>query len=97
MMAEKVRLFESHRAEELIVSLPDPRRHMRIGRGARNFDIVIWDRVREGAVLGGTFAKFSPNPTIKHHLLSTGTKRLAEASPIGPVWDIGIRADDPEA
>ena len=34
---------------------------------------------------------------MKHHLLSTGNKRLAEASPLGPVWGIGLRADDPRA
>ena len=32
---------------------------------------------------------------MKHHLLSTGNKRLAEASPLDPVWGIGLRADDP--
>ena len=56
-----------------------------------------FDRVREDAVLAGNFAKFSQNPTMKYHLLSTGTKNLAEASPFDPVWGIGLRADDPEA
>ena len=31
------------------------------------------------------------------HLLSTGNKGLAEASPPDPVWDIGLRADDSRA
>ena len=31
------------------------------------------------------------------HLLSTGPKRLAEASPFDPAWGIGLPADDPEA
>ena len=34
---------------------------------------------------------------MKHHLLSTGNKRLAEASPLDPVWGIDLRADDPRA
>ena len=34
---------------------------------------------------------------MKHHFLSTGNKRLAEASPLDPVWGIGLRADDPRA
>ena len=34
---------------------------------------------------------------MKHHLLNTGNKRLAEASPLDPVWGIGLRADDPRA
>ena len=32
---------------------------------------------------------------MKHHLLSTGNKLLAEASPLDPVWGIGLREDDP--
>ena len=31
---------------------------------------------------------------MKHHLLSTGNKRLAEASPPDSVWGNGLRADD---
>ena len=63
----------------------------------RNFDDAVWDRVRDDAVLAGNFAKFSHNPTMKQHLLSTGTKFLAEDSPFYPVWGIGLREDDPEA
>ena len=73
-MAEKARLFKARRAEELIMSSTDPSAHTRIGRGVRNFDNVVWDLVREDAVLAGNFAKFSQNPTMKHHFLSTGTK-----------------------
>ena len=96
MMAEKARLVQDRRAEELFFS-PDPSAHTRIGRGVRDFDDAVWDRVCEDAVLAGNFARFSQNPTMKYHLLSTGTIRLAEASPFDPVWGIGLRADDPEA
>ena len=34
---------------------------------------------------------------MKHHLLSTGNKQLAEATLLDPVWDIGPREDDPLA
>ena len=74
VMAEKARLFQDRRAEELIVSSPDPSAHKRIGRGARTFDNEVWDGVREDAVLAGNFAKVSQNLTMKQHLLSTGTK-----------------------
>ncbi|CAN0390444.1 unnamed protein product [Scytosiphon promiscuus] len=37
----------------------DPREHKRLGRGMRNFDCAIWDRVREDGVLAGTFAKIT--------------------------------------
>ena len=95
MVAGKARLFKDHRAVELIMS-PDPSAQKRIGRGVRNFDSAAWDREKQNAVLCGKYAKFMQN-AMKHHLLSTGNKRLAEASPIDPVWGIGLRADDPRA
>ena len=97
-MAEKAHHFQDLRAEELITSSPGPSAHKRTGRGVRNFDNAVWDCVREDAVIAGNFATFSRNPTVKYHLLRTGTKRsLAEASLFDPVWGIGLRADDPEA
>ena len=97
MMAEKATLFKYHRAVELIMSSPDPSTHKRIGRSVRNFDSTVWDREKQNAVLSGNYAKFTQNPAMKHHLLSTGNKRLAEASPLDAVWGIGLRADDPRA
>ena len=41
MMAEKARLFQDRRAEELIMSSPDPSAHKRIGRGVRKFDNAV--------------------------------------------------------
>ena len=79
------------------MSSPDPSAHKCIGRGVRNYDSAVWDRVREDAVLAGNSAKFLQNPTMKHHLLSAGTNILAEASHFDPVWGFGLRADDPEA
>ena len=35
VMAEKARLFNGHRAVELIMSSPDPSAHERVGRGVR--------------------------------------------------------------
>ena len=63
----------------------------------RNFDSAVCDRENQNAVLSGNYAKFTPNLAMKHHLLSAGTKRLAEASPLDPVWGIGLRVDDPRA
>ena len=48
-------------------------------------------------MLSGTYAKFTQNPAMKLHLLSTANKRLAEASPLDPVWGIGLWANDPRA
>ena len=95
MIAGKAHLFQDRRAEDLALFSPDLRGHKRIGRGVRNFK-AIWDRAREG-VLTGTFDEFSQNPTMKQHLLNSGTNILTEVSPSDPVWSIGLLADDPEA
>ena len=58
MMAEKARLFQDRRTEELIMPSPDSSALNLHGRGMRNFDNTVWDHVREDAVLAGNFAKF---------------------------------------
>ena len=95
VMAEKARLFKDHNALELIMSSPDPSTHKRIGRGVCNFDSAVWDRDKQNAVLSGNYAKFTQTPAMKHHLYSTGNKRLP--SHVDPVWGVGLRADDPRA
>ena len=98
MMTEKARLLQrSSRSGARHGISPDPSTHKRGGRGVRNFDSAVWDREKQSAVLSGTNTKFTQNPAMTLHLLSTGNKRLAEASPLDPVWDIGLRADDPRA
>ena len=59
MMAEKVSLFEGHRAVELIMPSPEPSTHKRIGRGVRNFDSAVRGRERQHAELFGTYIKFT--------------------------------------
>ena len=79
------------------MSSSDPSAHERAGRGVRNFDSAAWDREKQHAVLSGKYARSTQNPAMKHHLLRTGNKRLAEACPLDPVWGIGLRTDDPRA
>ena len=44
----------------------------------------------------GSSSKFTKNPAMKKHLLSTGTSGLAEAIPFDAVSGICLRAGDPE-
>lgn len=53
-MVGKACRFQDHDAAELMFS-PDSRKHKRIGRGVRNFDCTIRERVREIVVFPGTF------------------------------------------
>jgi ribA/ribD-fused uncharacterized protein len=48
-----------------------------------------WDEVREDVMAKGLQAKFTQNEALKKILLSTGTKKLQEASPIDVYWGIG--------
>ena len=79
MMAEKTRLFEDHRAVELIMSSPSP--------STRNASVAVYttltpvlgtrksrtptclapagDKEKQNADLSGTYAKFTQNPAIK--------------------------------
>ena len=97
MMAETARLFLGHGTTERIMASPDPREHKGLGRGVHHFHCAIYDRAREDDVLAVCFAKFTQDPVKKQHLLSTGSKRLAEASPFDFVCGICFRADDPDA
>ena len=82
MIAAEARRYKDHRAVELIMSSPDPSAHERAGRGVRNFASAAWDREKQHVVLSGKYARSTQNPAMKHHLLSTGNKRLARASPL---------------
>ena len=97
MMAEKARFLKDHRAVELIMSSSDPSTHKHVGRGVRTFDTDVWDRGKPNAVLSGNYAKFTQTSAMKFHILSTANKQLARASPLDPVWGIGLRTDDPHA
>ena len=77
------------------MSSPDPSTHKRIGRGVRNSDSAVWDREKQNAVLFGNYHKFTQNSAMKPQPLSAGNKRLADASPLDPVWGNCLRADDP--
>ena len=63
------------------MSSPNPSTQKRIGRGVRDLDSDVWDREKQNAEVSGNYAKFTQNPAMKHHLLSAGNKRLAEARP----------------
>eukprot|EP00903_Cladosiphon_okamuranus_P005854 g5793.t1 len=63
----------------------------------RGYDQQLWDQHKLDIVARGNYAKFTQNEMMGQHLLGTGEKQLAEASPLDPVWGIGLRADNPAA
>ncbi|CAB1099916.1 unnamed protein product [Ectocarpus sp. CCAP 1310/34] len=97
MMSEKAKLFGDMTSYDKIMAATDPKTHKFLGRNVRPFDYAEWERRREEIVLTGSYAKFAQNHDMKHHLLETGTRLLAEASPFDRVWGIGMSACCPDA
>lgn len=97
LMSEKARLFNDTQIYSQIMASSSPRVHKDLGRRVRNFDHGRWERHREDIMLTGAYAKFAQNPILRQHLLSTGDRVLAEASPVDPLWGIGISAHHPDA
>ncbi|MBO9611475.1 MAG: NADAR family protein [Dyadobacter sp.] len=97
MMAEKARLFENEPLRERIIACASPGEAKALGRMVENFDEQTWITKRREIVLEGSIQKFSQNPELGSYLLNTSDRILVEASPVDPVWGIGLPADDPRA
>jgi len=97
MMAEKARLFGDGDIEARILAATDPGAAKALGRKVRGFDPARWERHCLDIVIRGNAAKFGQNPELGGWLRKTGDAVLVEASPVDPVWGIGLAADDPRA
>ncbi|MFD0725296.1 NADAR family protein [Lysobacter brunescens] len=97
MMAGKARLFGDESALAKVLANDDPGAAKAAGRGVRHFDEARWSAHRFDLVVEGNLAKFSQHPDLRRFLLSTGDRVLVEASPVDPIWGIGLAAADPRA
>ncbi|MBL7499774.1 NADAR family protein [Frankia sp. CNm7] len=97
MMAGKARLFGDDKTEQAILATQDPGRAKALGRRVRGFDETTWQRHRYEIVVAANLAKFTQHDRPRAFLLATGDDVLAEASPLDPVWGIGLAATDPRA
>jgi len=97
MMAGKARLFGDEAIHARIVASDDPAKVKALGRKIAGFDEARWVVHRYELVVAGNQAKFEQNPRLRDFLLSTGEQVLVEASPVDPIWGIGLAADHPDA
>ncbi|MGB0129528.1 MAG: NADAR family protein [Rhodocyclaceae bacterium] len=97
MMAEKAALFEDEEVLSLVLGAPDPSAAKALGRRVQGFDQTVWLEHRFSLVVRGNEAKFSQNPALRRYLVETGTRVLVEASPVDPVWGIGLAQNDERA
>jgi len=95
MMAEKARLFGDQDAEQKILKARHPGEAKSLGRNVMDFDQGLWNERRYAIVIAANSLKFSQNADLQTFLLNTGSRVLVEASPIDPIWGIGMTADDP--
>ncbi|MEU1052572.1 NADAR family protein [Streptomyces sp. NPDC005876] len=97
MMAAKARLFRDAEAERRVLAAGHPAEAKTAGRLVSGFDEAIWARERFGIVAEGSVHKFVVDTALREFLLGTGDRVLVEASPVDPVWGIGLAADDEAA
>lgn len=97
MMWRKAMLFGDARAAAAVLADPDPATAKAVGRTVAGFDGAVWDVHRFAAVVDGNLAKFSAEPALRDYLLGTGAQVIVEASPVDPIWGIGLAANHPDA
>lgn len=97
MMAEKARLFEDEETRQQVLKAQTPKQAKALGRKVRNFNESLWLANRYHIVIRGNQAKFEQNPDFKAYLIGTGNQILVEASPVDPIWGIGLAQDHPDA
>jgi ribA/ribD-fused uncharacterized protein len=97
MMAAKARLFDDTQTCDRILAARTPGEAKKLGREIRGFDEAAWVEARLDIVTQGNIEKFAQNAALGAFLLGTGHQVLVEASPVDPVWGIGLAATDPAA
>lgn len=95
MMATKARLFGDNTALARVFANDDPGAAKAAGRSVVGFDDVRWREQRFALVVQGNLAKYAQHPELADFLRGTGTQILVEASPVDPIWGIGLAAGDP--
>lgn len=97
MMVGKARLFGDAAAAGAILATDEPAVAKKLGRGVRGFDEQVWRAASYDIVVRGNHAKFGQHENLGKFLRGTGEKVLVEASPMDPIWGIGLAAADPRA
>ena len=97
MMVHKVRLFGDNATATAMLAASTADEAKSLGRKVRGFSDEVWLQHREEIVYAGNVAKFTHNHKLRKFLLGTGTTVLVEASPVDPIWGIGLAKEDPLA
>jgi ribA/ribD-fused uncharacterized protein len=93
MMAEKAALFKDKEIFEKIIQCKTPAEAKKLGREVKNYNDAIWLENKFEIVKTGNLHKFSQNKDLKTFLLNTNERIIVEASPVDPIWGIGMASD----
>ena len=93
MMAKKALLFNDVEVLHKILECQSPAEAKKLGREVKNYIDSVWLANRYQIVLEGNMHKFSQNENLKQYLLNTNERVIVEASPVDPVWGIGLASD----
>ncbi len=93
----KALFFKDAETAQEILRNQLPTKAKQLGRQIKNFDQAAWDQEKEELMYMACMMKFSSDPEMMGYLLDTGDLELVEASPLDPIWGIGLAPDDPAA
>ncbi len=97
MMYRKAMLFGDVNVAHAILLTGNPKEQKDLGRLVSNYVDEIWAAQRVDIMVEGLFEKFNQNPTLKAALLNTDDTIIVEASPVDPIWGIGLAENHPHA
>jgi ribA/ribD-fused uncharacterized protein len=93
MMAFKARLFGDEKTFNKIVASKKPGEAKDLGRRVGGFNESVWNKRKYEIVKLGSIHKFNQNETLRNYLLTTVDRIIVEASPVDPVWGIGMASN----
>ncbi|MBP4138080.1 NADAR family protein [Flavobacterium geliluteum] len=93
MMAKKAELFKDNEVLEKIIKANSPAEAKKLGREVKHYDDKLWLENRFEIVKQGNYHKFSQHEALKAFLINTKDRVLVEASPVDPIWGIGMASD----
>jgi len=96
MMAEKAILFGDEEIRKQIINCESPKKAKSLGRKVKNFDHSKWEENKYQIVKIANELKFTQNEALKTFLIQTENKTIVEASPVDPIWGIGLAEDNPD-
>lgn len=97
MMWKKAILFKDEDIAEKILLSNTAAKAKALGRKVKGFSADVWDAEKFQIVVEGNYHKFSQNEELKEFLLSSSNRVIVEASPVDPIWGIGMPRDHENA